>query len=95
LIQKKLLERAKVKYGVTSGYALAQKMGLTRGAIYNYQKNVSLFNTKTCVTLSHVLGCTPYEIIAHIELERAKKANDENLVNFWIDEIENMIGGTL
>jgi len=95
LLQNKLLQRAKIKYGVTSDYALAQKMGLTRGAIYNYQKNISFFDTKTCVTLSHILACTPYEIIAHTELERAKKAANEKLINFWIDEIENMVGGTL
>lgn len=95
MIQKKLLERAKAKYGVTSDYALAQKMNLTRSAIYNYQKGVSFFDTRTCVTLSHILGCTPYEIIARTELERAKKADNEKHINFWIDEIDNMIGGTL
>jgi transcriptional regulator with XRE-family HTH domain len=95
MLQKKLLARAKIRYGVTSNYALAQKMGLTRGAIHNYDKGYSFFNTKVCVTLSHILGCTPYEIIAHTELERAKRANDEKLINFWNDEIENMIGGTL
>lgn len=95
MLQKKLLARAKVRYGVTSNYALAQKMGLTRSAIYNYDKGISFFDTKACVTLSHILGCTPYEIIAQTELERAKRAGNEKLINFWNDEIENMIGGTL
>jgi len=95
LLQNELLERAKLRYGVTSDYALAKKMGVGRNTISSYQLNKTFFDTKTCVTLSHILACTPYEIISRMELERAKRLDKEKLINFWQDEIDNMIGGTL
>jgi len=95
LLQNELLERAKAVYGVSSDYALAKKMGVERQTISKYQNNKTFFDTKTCVTLSHILACTPYEIISRMELERAKRLDNEKLINFWQDEIDNMIGGTL
>lgn len=95
MLQSEILTLAKTKYGVTSDYALAAKMGVSRGSVHNYQKGSSFFDTKVCVTLSHILSCTPYEIITRIELERAKRAENEKLINFWTDEIENIKGGSL
>jgi len=90
MIQKELINRAKKALGVTSDYALAQKLDISRASVSRHQKELSFFDTKLCVKLSHVLGCTPFDIISSIELERAKKAKDEKQINFWKEEIANL-----
>ncbi len=52
------------------------KMDVSRALILSYQKNTTFFDTKNGVRLSKALSCTPHEIIAKMELNRAKRLNN-------------------
>ena len=87
---KHLLNITKSRLGVTSDYALAKKLDLTRAAISHYQNERSLFDTTTCVKVAHAIGVDPLTIIALVELERAEKQGKQSTLNFWNEELSNM-----
>lgn len=85
-----LLEKAKSAVGVTSDYALAHKLDISRSAISSYSKNKTVFDNRTCIKVASLLNLNPLELIAQMELLRAEKAHNTKCVEFWRDELEKI-----
>jgi predicted transcriptional regulator len=85
-----ILENVKTALGVTSDYALAQQLQISRSTICGYNKNEKFLDARMCAKVAHILGENPYKLIATMELCRAERNNNEKLKNFWMEEIENL-----
>lgn len=66
------LDAVKQKLGITSDYALAARLGVTRSAVSNFQRGVGVFGDDVALTVAEILGVHPLTVIAQANAERAK-----------------------
>ncbi len=66
------LERAKVKLGIQSDYALAQHLGVTRSAVSKLQKGVTLMGDETAIRVADILEMPRAAVLADVYAEREK-----------------------
>ena len=78
-----LLDEAKKKAGISSDYALANSLGVSRQLLSNWRHNRDLPNTLGAVKLAEVLGRNPIEVIAEIEIERAERMSRPAEADKW------------
>lgn len=78
-----LLTKLKAFYGVTSDYALAKKMGVTRACVSSWSRGVTFFDDKVSFEVAEVLGLNPAILVASMHVERAERKHDESALNFW------------
>ena len=74
------LNAVKSRHNIKSDYKLAQVLGLTHSAISNYRSGRSSFDSTTSAKIAELLSLPPLEVIAAIEMERAKS---DELRKFW------------
>jgi transcriptional regulator with XRE-family HTH domain len=74
------IEEAKEKLGVSSDYAIAKKLGISRQAFSQYKHGERIIDDYTAAKLAEVLGVEPIEVIAAANAEREK---DSAKVEFW------------
>lgn len=65
------LEAVKRRLGITSDYALAARLGVTRSAVSKFQKG-AVFGDDVALTVAEILGVEPIVVIAAANAERAK-----------------------
>lgn len=78
-----LLEQVKAAYGLPSDYALAKKLGLTRGAVSKYRCQGTTLDDKVAIEIAELLDLNPLSVVASMHAERAERQNDETLISFW------------
>lgn len=66
-----VIEAAKAALGVESDNAFAQKLGVTRGAVSNWKRGVSLPDTVTCATLAGLTGLPLAKVLGIVGEARA------------------------
>lgn len=74
-----LLDRAKSATGGASDYRIAQLLGVTRGAVSNYRNGVTVPENPIAMRLADLCGLDPVEVVASVNLERAKSETDREL----------------
>lgn len=84
------LDMAKKKLGVQSDYALAKTLGLRTTAISNYRAGRNHFDDATAIKIAHAIGLDPVEILAAMQVERAK--SDEARA-VWANLLEKISKG--
>ncbi|MBR8137220.1 helix-turn-helix domain-containing protein [Burkholderia cenocepacia] len=84
------LDLAKQKLGVQSDYALAKALGLRTTAISNYRSGRNHFDDATAIKLAHAIGLQPAELLAAMQVERAKT---EETRAAWADLLEKISKG--
>lgn len=65
------LEAVKTRLGISSDYALAARLGVTRSAVSKFQKG-AVFGDDVALTVAEILGLNPLVVIAAANAERAK-----------------------
>lgn len=68
------------KLGGVSDYRIAQELGESRQRISTYRTGRNNFDNRVAVQVAQLLGLPPMEVIAQIELDRAKSDKDRD---FW------------
>lgn len=66
------LRAVKSRLGITSDYALAAKLGVTRSAVSKMQQGESVFSDDVALTVAELLEVEPIAVIAAANAERAK-----------------------
>lgn len=74
-----LLERAKVAAGDASDYRIAQLLGVPRGTVSSYRRGISRPENPIAMRLADLCGLDPVEVVASVNLERAKSDTDREL----------------
>lgn len=78
-ITERLLQ-CKVKLGIKSDYALADKIGINRARIHDYMRGAGKPDAYIAVRIGEILGIHPLILLAEFEAENAK--TDERKA-FW------------
>lgn len=66
------LQAVKTRAGITSDYALAAKLGITRSAVSKLQQGGSSFSDDVALAVAEILEVHPLQVIADANAERAK-----------------------
>lgn len=74
------IEAAKKKLGITSDYAIAKELGMSKAAFSRYKTGGRVIDDYTAAKLAEVLGINALEVIAAANAEREK---DSAKVAFW------------
>lgn len=65
------LQAVKKKLGIESDYALAQRLGITRSAVSNFQRGKGIFGDDIALSVAQILDLNPLIVIAQANAERA------------------------
>lgn len=74
-----LLDRAKTAAGNVSDYRLAQLLGVPQTTVSNYRTGRSRPENPISMRLAELCGLDPVEVVAAVNLERAKSEPDREL----------------
>lgn len=74
-----LLDRAKAAAGDVSDYRIAQLLGVPRATVSGYRRGVSRPENPIAMRLAELCGLDPVEVVASVNLERAKSETDREL----------------
>ncbi|WP_414708876.1 helix-turn-helix domain-containing protein [Roseateles sp.] len=74
-----MLERAKTATGGASDYRIAQLLGVPRTTISNYRTGLRVPENPIAMRLADLCGLDPVEVVASVNLERAKSETDREL----------------
>lgn len=74
-----LLDRAKSVAGDVSDYRLAQLLGVPATTVSNYRVGRSRPENPISMRLADLCGLDPVEVVASVNLERAKSETDREL----------------
>lgn len=83
------LKRTKKTLGITSDYALAQRLELTRQAIGKLQKGATM-SDETALKVAHILGIHPVIVLADAHAEREKNPEIQAV---WLSVMEKFSMG--
>jgi transcriptional regulator with XRE-family HTH domain len=65
------LEAVKSRLGISSDYALAARLGITRSAVSKFQKG-AVFGDDVALSVAEILNVPPISVIAAANAERSK-----------------------
>lgn len=74
------LAAVKAKRGITSDYALAKELGVSKNAVRNWTSGVCGFNEETCRKVADILEMHPGFVILDMQREHAK---DDQARGIW------------
>jgi transcriptional regulator with XRE-family HTH domain len=77
---QRYLDAAKVRGGLSSDYALAKRLGMPLSTMSGYRTGARHFDAKAAFQVAQVAGVDAREIIAAVEMDKAKSENDRD---FW------------
>lgn len=66
------LQAVKTRLNITSDYALAARLGITRSAVSKLQQGGVSFSDDVALTIADILNVHPLQVIAAANAERAK-----------------------
>jgi transcriptional regulator with XRE-family HTH domain len=77
------LKQAKVKLGIESDYALAARLGVTRGAISNMQRGRNSMGDDTAIKVADILEVPRGLVLLDIAIERSSNARNPEVAAAW------------
>jgi transcriptional regulator with XRE-family HTH domain len=78
------LNAVKSRYGLTSDYQLAAKLGLTRQNVSKMQANKGFMGEDTAQFIAQLLDIEPAIVVSHANAERARRAGHQTLLEMWL-----------
>lgn len=75
------MDQLKAACGLSSDYALAAALGVSRQAISKYRAGRDTFGNRPAFRCAELLGIDPAEVIAAVELDRARSEKERA---FWL-----------
>jgi transcriptional regulator with XRE-family HTH domain len=76
------IERVKAKLGISSDYALAQKLGITKQAMSRYTRGLGHFDDEVCARVAAILGIHAGLVMLDMHMQRAHTPEQANI---WKD----------
>lgn len=89
---RQYLDAAKRKLGISSDYALANHLGLTRFGVSKLRRGHVVMSPTTAAKIAEILDLDPIKVIADAELERGLRGSDAEL---WRRIARKVAGVTL
>src|SRR5690606_14713432 len=89
------LQAYAVARGISSDYAIAKDLGVTRQAVSKYRHDRAYPDFETAWRIADAIGCDPSEVMAAAELARAKRAHDSARASVWQSRLKQIAGGFL
>ena len=86
------LNETKKKLGITSDYALAKALGITKQQVSNYQRLHVKPDEYACTRIAVALGADPAKVIAEIAVEWEK---NEKKREFWLNFLSRAASQTV
>lgn len=81
------ISRVKSALGITSDYALAAKLGVTRGYVSRLQSKHEVMSNKLARQFAEILDIPAGIVVLHAEIERARRSDDGEAIRVW-EEIQ-------
>jgi transcriptional regulator with XRE-family HTH domain len=78
------LNAVQTRYGLTSDYQLAHKLGITRASASQLRNGKGFLGEDTAIFIAQLLDLPPARVIAHSNAERAERANKPSLLQMWL-----------
>jgi plasmid maintenance system antidote protein VapI len=92
------LREVKSRCGISSDYALAARLGVTRSAVSKMQQGETSFSDDVALTVAEILGVNPLVVIAAANAERAKtdeqKARWTGLMEKFSESFNTLLSGS-
>lgn len=82
------LQAVKTRLDITSDYALAARLGITRSAVSKLQQGGVSFSDDVALTIAEILKLNPLVVIASANAERAKTPE---MRARWMDVIQGFL----
>ncbi len=82
------LDAVKKRLGITSDYALAARLGITRSAVSTFVRGKGVFGDDVALTVAQILEINPLVVIAQANAERA--STDEGRSR-WLELVANFL----
>lgn len=86
---RQLLEAVKRRHGITSDYALAQRLGVSRQVISAYMNKRTTLGEAMCMRIADELGVPRAAVLAAMAGERT---HDEEVRKVWRDAVKKLGG---
>jgi predicted transcriptional regulator len=86
------LEAVKRRQGISSDYAAAKLLGVTRQQVSHYRSGKSGFSDVTAVRIAELLGVPEIHVIAARNYERANRTEEKAL---WMELARKAVGATI
>ncbi|WP_283149413.1 hypothetical protein [Silvimonas soli] len=84
-----VLDEAKKARGLDTDYKLAKTLSVTPNYVVGFRDKTRAIDNLTACRLADIIGCDPMQVIAIVELDRAK--NDEK-AGFWRNFLNQRFG---
>jgi transcriptional regulator with XRE-family HTH domain len=79
------LQAVKTRLGISSDYALAMRLGITRSAVSKFQQGKGIFGDDVALTVAQILDLNPLVVIAQANAERS---NTPEMRDRWMGVME-------
>lgn len=76
--------------GISSDYAIARELNLTRQAVSRYRRNVGTPDLDVLWKIADTTGADLSELIATAEMERANRAHDDARARLWSQRLRDL-----
>lgn len=86
------LDRVKARHGLTSDYALAKLLGLTRASVSLLRSGRNRPDDSTAIKIAHLLGVDPGLVVAQAHADRAKTPEERAVWESIISMMESKKG---
>ena len=84
---REYLRQVKRKLEITSDYALAKRLQVSKSAISNYQNGTTAFSDSVCQKVAEILEIDPALVVSFVEVDRHSSASFKELkTRLWIAE---------
>jgi transcriptional regulator with XRE-family HTH domain len=78
------LNAVQSRYGLTSDYQLAAKLGLTRSNVSLLRNSKGFIGEDTAQFIAQLLDIEPAIVVSHANAERARRAGHQTLLEMWL-----------
>lgn len=76
-----IIKKIKAKHGVTSDYAVAKMMGVSRQLMSQWSRGTQDMGVADAITAAELLDIEPVKIIASVEIERARSDRQRGILS--------------
>ena len=76
---KKLVNSLKKHYGNCTNYALAKNLGVSKGAVLNWDGKGTSMNDDIALKAAQILGLNPEKVLIDLQVERTKGSDSAAL----------------
>jgi transcriptional regulator with XRE-family HTH domain len=85
-----LLDAVKSRLGLSSDYAAAKALGVTRQRVSAWRNGRQTFEDEVCLRVAEILEVDPFPVMASVRIERIEEDERRSL---WLNALEKFSKG--